>query len=74
MRATWDAFIHTHHYSVGFDFFESWIAKHPRRSTEAWFKQFLEANFIDTNPAPRDMDLESTVDWYRDLMRYEDDD
>ena len=74
LRATWDAFIHTHHYRVHTSFFDSWIANHPRRSAEGWYKQHIQANFIDNNPVPRDLDLESTADWYRELMRYEQDD
>ena len=72
-RERWDDFVHTHHYDVWDDFFESWIALHPRRTGEVYFRQFIEANFVDTNPVPRGLDLESTIDWYRELMKHEND-
>jgi hypothetical protein len=71
LRTTWDAFIHTHHYKTHDNYFDSWIANHPRRSTEAWFSQNIEAKFIDVNPVPRDLDLEATIDWYRELISHE---
>jgi hypothetical protein len=70
-RERWDAFVHTHHYDVWDDFFESWIAKHPRRTGEVYYWQYIEANFVDENPIPRGLDLPSTVEWYRELMLYE---
>jgi len=70
--ATWKDFIHTHHYDAIDDFFDSWIALHPRRSGEAYFSQFIEAKFIEPNPVPRDYeDLATTIEWYQHLTRYE---
>jgi hypothetical protein len=71
LRATWDTFIHTHHYRTCHDFFDSWIANHPRRSAEAWYRQHIQGKFIDVNPVPRNRDLEATIDWYRALTHYE---
>lgn len=71
LRATWDDFIHTHHYDVFENYFDSFAAKHPRRSGEAFFNQYLAAKFIDENPAPQGLDLGQTVDWYRELMSHE---
>jgi hypothetical protein len=70
-RRTWDDFIHTHHYDVWGDFFDSWVAHHPRRSGEAYWSQYIEARFIEDNPVPRGLNLQETVAWYRDLMGYE---
>jgi hypothetical protein len=70
-RKRWDDFIHTHHYDIWEDFYDSWIAQHPRRTGEAYYRQYIEANFIDVNPIPRDGDLRSTIEWYRALMEYE---
>lgn len=74
LRATWDSFIHTHHYTTCDNFFDSWLAIHPRRSTEAWYRQYIEARFLDVNPIPQNQDLEATADWYRELMHFEPDD
>jgi hypothetical protein len=72
LRQRWDAFVHTHHYNAIDDFYDSWIAQHPRRSAEAWYKQYIEANFIDDNPIPRTLDLEETIKWFAELISYED--
>jgi hypothetical protein len=71
VRERWDEFVHTHHYETHEDFFSSWLANHPRRSGEAYHRQYIEANFIDVNPAPIDLDLEATIDWYRELIEFE---
>ncbi len=71
MRERWDEFVHTHHYETHEDFFDSWLANHPRRSGEAYYRQYIEANFIDVNPPPRDLGLEATIDWYRELIEFE---
>ncbi len=72
-REKWNDFVHTHHYDVWDNFFESWIALHPRRTGEVYIRQYIEANFVDVNPVPRGLDLESTIEWYRELMAYEKD-
>ena len=61
LRETWSPFIHTHHYEIHDSFWESWSAKHPRRTLEAFINQYLEAKFIEdnpcllyTSPSPRD--------------------
>jgi hypothetical protein len=70
-RAAWDHFIHSHHYDVLPDFYESWIAKHPRRTGEAYLNQYLEAEFIADNPVPRDRDFPALWDWYEELRTAE---
>lgn len=71
LAATWDAFIHTHHYSVHADFYDSFIANHPRRTGEAYLHQFLEAKWINLNPVPRDLQGRDLWDWYRPLREAE---
>jgi len=68
----WDPFIHTHHYLVADNFYDSWIARHPRRSGEAYWDQNLEAKFIEDNPAPRGCGLTELLEWYRPLLEAED--
>src|SRR6185437_6835505 len=34
LRATWDPFIHTHHYQVHSSFCDSYVGTHPRRTGE----------------------------------------
>ena len=71
LRETWSPFIHTHHYSVASNFYESWIANHPRRTGEAYINQFLRAQFIESNPLPRSCDFEALWKWYDKLQKVE---
>ena len=60
----WEPFIHTHHYEVASDFYNSWISNHPRRTGEAYLNQYLEAKFIADNPVPQDFDFQALWKWY----------
>jgi len=71
LRATWEPFIHTHHYEVHDNFYNSWIANHPRRTGEAYWNQYLEALFIEDNPIPRNLDLPELWDWFDKLREVE---
>ena len=64
VNENWDAFIHTHHYEVHDDFYDSWIANHPRRTGEAYLSQYLDAKFISENPVPRNADFPALRTWY----------
>lgn len=71
LAKTWSSFIHTHHYDVFGDFHDSFIAKHPRRSIEAFQNQYLDANFIEDNAAPRGVDLATLHAWHEQLVQAE---
>jgi hypothetical protein len=64
LRATWAPFIHTHHYEVSKDFYQSWLANHPRRTGEAYVNQFLRAKFIESNPLPKDAGFQELWSWF----------
>lgn len=68
----WTDFIHSHHYEVHDDFYNSWIAKHPRRTGEAYLSQYLDAKFIADNPIPRDLDFPDLFAWFRKFRPAED--
>ncbi len=71
LTASWEPFIHTHHYDIATGFDDSWAAKHPRRSIEAAWQQIMEAKFIDENPAPAGLNLAGLWSWYRKLTNFE---
>lgn len=71
VRKTWLEFISFEHYEAHSGFFESWIAKHPRRTGEDYVRQYWEAQFVDDNNIPRDLDLAGTKLWYRTLVDLE---
>ena len=69
LRELWSPFIHTHHCEFHESFYESWITKHPRRSLEAYFNQYVEAKLIEDNPVPSDLrTVEELVAWYEPLI------
>jgi hypothetical protein len=71
LRANWARFIHTHHYDIRRDFFDSWIAQHPRRTCEAAWQQFFEAKFISNNKVPLTSTLPELWSWYQPLLDVE---
>ena len=68
IRSSWREFIHTHHFEVQTDFYDSWIAKHPRRTGEAYLSQYIDAHFVTDNPIPRDLDLDATSNWFERFL------
>jgi hypothetical protein len=72
VRAAWEPFIHTHHYELTADFYDSWIAKHPRRTGEAYVNQYLEAKFVDENPIPTALGFPRLHEWYQQFKPAED--
>ena len=69
LRATWEPFIHTHHYEIHESFYDSWLAKHPRRSGEAYKSQYIMARFISDNPVPREAtSLAELIAWFEPLL------
>ena len=71
LLTSWSDFVHSHHYDVHDDFWDSWIPNHPRRTLEAYINQFLEARFIEDNPIPRDLGFGELARWVRPLVAAE---
>jgi len=57
LESLWKDFIHTHHFRVKESFFDSQIARHPRRSIEALWQNLIEAKFTEGNPPPKELTL-----------------
>jgi hypothetical protein len=58
-------------YQVVKDFYDSRIAKHPRRTCEAIWRQLVEAKFETTNDVPRNYDFPGLYEWCRPLIEAE---
>jgi hypothetical protein len=71
LEATWQPFIHTHHFEIHDTFNESWMANHPRRSGEAYFNQYWRSQFIENNPVHNATDLAELIRWFAPLMAAE---
>ena len=62
-------FIHSHHYDISKDFYDSWIAKHPRRTVESFCRQTFGCEFIDDNPVPNEyVNFNELWSWYEKLI------
>jgi hypothetical protein len=63
LTKTWDPFIHTHHYTIQSSFYDSYIARFPRRSGEALWARLMECQFLNPHVFPRDADFAELYDW-----------
>jgi hypothetical protein len=71
LRVQWDEFIHSHHYDVMDNFYDSSIALFPRRTCEAQWNSTMECRFLEQNPVPRDLDFENLWKWFDILIQEE---
>jgi len=65
LTSAWKPFIHSHHYDIRDSFYNSYIAKHPRRSGEALWAQLMDCQFLESRDFPRDMPFEDLYKWLR---------
>ena len=68
LKKTWSDFIFSHHWEVHNDFFDSWMANHPRRTGEAYLNQYLEAKFIHNNPVPKGVSFTEIKEFFHSLQ------
>jgi hypothetical protein len=72
LHAAWQDLIHRDHYEIHDSFFDSWMVRHPRRTLEAYVRQYLEGEWIDDNPVPRECsDLSVLIEWFTPLLEAE---
>lgn len=70
LRQTWEPFIHDHHFRTSNDFYESLIAKFPRRTCESIYEETMECKFINYDMRfPKELDWENLLDWYHQLNK-----
>ena len=72
LEESWKPFIHTHHREFHKSFSESWLARHPRRTGEAYRNQFIEAKIVRDNSMPDFATLDELREWHRPLLEAED--
>ncbi|WP_271628852.1 hypothetical protein [Caldicellulosiruptor sp. DIB 104C] len=73
LREAWDDFIHTHHYEIHKSFFESSLAKFPRRINEAYWAMFMDCIFVDTHEFHQGSSFEELKKQVQNLVQYEND-
>ena len=68
LRERWDAFILEHHYDTEMSFYDSWAARHPRRSCDAVWRQIMDLEFLVDNGIPQSLPVEQQLTWYKQLI------
>lgn len=68
---SWDAFFTRDHYDIRTSFYQSWCARHPRRSCEACWDQFMEMHIRQDSTIPLDGDFVQLADWFYPLLEAE---
>lgn len=59
----WAPFIHTHHYRCVPSFYDSLLARHPRRSGEALWACLMDCLFLDGIDFPKDADFDGLYEF-----------
>jgi len=68
---TWKPFIHSHHFNVETDYFDSSLALHPRRTGEDFINRLVEGKCTTPNRPPRGVSLVELRDWHAALANVE---
>lgn len=67
--SSWDDFIHTHHYSFHNTFFDTTLARYPRRSCEATFDRLMKLHWLDgSNGFKDDMSFDDIKQFVKSLL------
>lgn len=75
--ASWKEFIHPNHYDYCSSFYDSILAKCPRRTSEMFYCRYIPAteedSFVEENPMPERFDsFEDMWNWFQPLIDKED--
>lgn len=69
---SWENFIHTHHYRVYRSFFDSIIAKFPRRSCDATFDMLMNVKFLDGSQGlKKEMTFDDIQKYFDEILQEE---
>lgn len=70
LETSWSDFIHTHHFEVHADAYDSWILNHQEigRGLHQHINQYMNAYFIENNPVPRELNLPGLAEWFQPLF------
>lgn len=63
----WKPFLYSDHYSVSTDFFNSVLARHPRRTGEIYMAQIINGLCAEGNPVPKDSSFSELKVWFQQL-------
>ncbi len=68
---TWRDFIYSNNYWTSTSFYESWIARHPRRSCDALWRWIMDVQPVSDNTIPVSLGFEELGKWYKPIIEAE---
>lgn len=68
LMESWGGFTYSHHYQTFSSFYESWIARHPRRTCEAMVMPTRYGFFVDDFLIPKEYNFEQLYEWLKPLL------
>lgn len=76
LRKRWNGFIHSHHYDISNNYFDSSMALNPRRTSESYFSHYLPLSpseaFRSPNPIPQNFTtLHDLWKWHEPIIEAE---
>ncbi len=71
LELTWKDFIHTHHSMVYHNFYDSFLARHPRRSCEAMWEMLMQCKLYPDRKFPKDAPFDELWGWIKPLVEVE---
>jgi hypothetical protein len=71
VRTNWAGFVYSDHYRTYTNFRDSMLARHPRRSGEAFLNQYIDGKFLEGNRVIEAKTLNELHDWFRPLIAVE---
>jgi len=69
--AAWKPLIRSGCCRTAANFYDSWIANHPRRTGEAFMNQSADGSYIANNPLPKHADFQKLWGWFSDFALIE---
>jgi hypothetical protein len=67
----WDDFIIRQYFDCINDFYDSRLARYPRRTCEALLQQTVYGQFVEYNPIPRDDSFKELIEWLSPMLEAE---
>ncbi len=67
----WDDFIFSHHFEIHKEYFESTLAKFPRRTGEVFFENYLQAKWPEENYPIETEKFDDFWNWHKKLIENE---
>ncbi len=71
LEEQWSPFIHSHHYHVCTSFYQSLIARHPRRSCDSFWNATMDCECDVERNIPVDLDFPALWNWFQPLLDQE---